>query len=203
MSKRIDITKDRVFFTADTHFHHIGILGHTNRPFADVEEMNATLIANWNAKVSDGDLVFHLGDFLLYKNKLKDYEDLLVQLNGRIILIRGNHDWDNAPNQKVWGLFHECYDYLDLSVKESEEGKYTRRVTLSHYPLLTWRGRWTGGFSFHGHSHHATPLNPLYCQSCGAEATPVCRRADVGVDCWGYAPVSYETLRDMLLTVPF
>lgn len=31
----------------------------------DVEEMNEKLIENWNRVVSEGDTVFHLGDFAL------------------------------------------------------------------------------------------------------------------------------------------
>lgn len=203
MGKRIDATRERIWFTGDTHFHHIGILGHTNRPFADVGEMNAAMIKNWNDRVGPDDTIFHLGDFLLYRNKLKDWSDLVSQLNGKIILIRGNHDHANAPNTKVWDLFHECHDYLDLSIREVEGGGYTRRVVLCHYPITTWNGRWQGSFMLHGHSHGGIPTEAVHCGACNEVVFPNCRRVDVGVDCWGYAPVAYETLRDYMLTIPF
>jgi len=39
-----------------------------NRPFAGIDEMNGTLIANWNSAVSDADEVYILGDFMYRGN---------------------------------------------------------------------------------------------------------------------------------------
>ena len=55
----------KVFFTSDTHFNHTNILKFCDRPFKNVEEMNETMIANWNCIVGMDDDVFHLGDFFL------------------------------------------------------------------------------------------------------------------------------------------
>jgi hypothetical protein len=52
-----------IYFTADTHFNHANIISFCQRPFASVAEMNEALIAKWNARVGEGDLVYHLGDF--------------------------------------------------------------------------------------------------------------------------------------------
>lgn len=43
------------FFTSDTHFNHANIIRFCNRPFNDVEQMNETLIANWNRVVQPED----------------------------------------------------------------------------------------------------------------------------------------------------
>lgn len=51
------------WFIADTHFSHFNIIRYTGRPFSNVEEMDQTLIRNWNSLVEDEDLVFFLGDF--------------------------------------------------------------------------------------------------------------------------------------------
>jgi calcineurin-like phosphoesterase family protein len=58
------------------------------RPFDSVEEMDETMVANWNAVVGPRDTVYHLGDVVIPRASLK----ILDRLNGRKILVRGNHD---------------------------------------------------------------------------------------------------------------
>ena len=53
----------KYFFTSDTHFGHSNIIKFCNRPFKNAEEMDRVLIENWNNKVPEDGLVFHLGDF--------------------------------------------------------------------------------------------------------------------------------------------
>lgn len=73
-----------LFFTADTHFGHERTLQLSKRPFSSVVDMDMQIIANWNNVVSDGDTVYHLGDFGLY--------DHITGLNGNIIFLPGNYD---------------------------------------------------------------------------------------------------------------
>ena len=56
-----------IYLTSDLHFNHVNILKYepVNRPFETLEEMNETLIANWNAKVSAKDTVYVLGDLAM------------------------------------------------------------------------------------------------------------------------------------------
>lgn len=79
------------FFTlSDTHFGHAKIIDYCNRPFSSVEEMDEAMIKNWNETVSNNDTVLHLGDFGLGN---KEYiASIVKRLNGKKILILGNHD---------------------------------------------------------------------------------------------------------------
>jgi len=53
--------------------------------------MDRKLIENWNNKVPTDGLVFHLGDFGW--GGYQEYKKIREQLNGKIILIKGNHKY--------------------------------------------------------------------------------------------------------------
>ncbi len=50
------------YFTSDLHFGHENIIRFSNRPFSSAEEMNRTLIDNWDSRVTDRDDIYILGD---------------------------------------------------------------------------------------------------------------------------------------------
>lgn len=104
-----------IFVVSDTHFGHENILRFTNedgskvRTFSSVEEMNETMVQNWNKVVSDSDIVYHLGD--VYFGKGWQHLD---RLKGRKRLILGNHDNAKCEHivrnfQKIlmWRMFPE------------------------------------------------------------------------------------------------
>ena len=133
------------FVISDTHF------GHTNswekfkladgsplRPFSSNEEMDETMIERWNAKVKPGDTVYHLGDVVINKKSLH----LVSRLNGRKILIRGNHDIFKDEEYREVG-----FEQL-LGVRV-----FVDQFILSHIPLhpdcVTDRFK----VNVHGHLH--------------------------------------------------
>ncbi len=87
------------FVTSDMHFGHENILKYCNRPFKDVNDMNNQMIKNWNERIKPDDSVYHLGDWCFHggieggKSKSSYWEE---QLNGKIIHIKGNHDYNNG-----------------------------------------------------------------------------------------------------------
>ncbi|MBP1182967.1 metallophosphoesterase family protein [Methylobacterium sp. PvR107] len=167
-----------VFFTADTHFGHAGILHACKRPFASIQEHDSLLIEAWNATVAPGDTVYHLGDFAL--GPAEAAEKVFRRLNGRKCLIAGNHDRRNR--KLAWAEQHE-------GIREvSVEGKH---LVLCHYPMRSWPRAFRGSLHLYGHTHGKLPGTT---QSC-----------DVGVDVWGYRPVSLAAVVDAMAlsdTVP-
>lgn len=79
-----------IWLTADSHFTHKNIIKYESRPYLNTKEMDESLIESWNSFIKKDDLVFHLGD-LFFGNKEKQFE-ISQRLNGRKILILGNHD---------------------------------------------------------------------------------------------------------------
>ena len=83
-----------IFFISDTHFGHANILnfkdknGKPVRPYSSVEEMDESLIKNWNSIVKTQDKIYHLGDVAIPRKGL----ECLARCNGDKVLVRGNHD---------------------------------------------------------------------------------------------------------------
>lgn len=94
-----------IYFIADTHFGESNIMSYENRPFKSVEDMNNTMITNWNALVKDEDKVYVLGDFGA------DGQEAVVlnQLKGIKYLVKGNHDIQSNDYYRKAG-FQEVYD---------------------------------------------------------------------------------------------
>lgn len=87
--QKFEFSAKNTFFTSDSHWNHSRIIELCKRPFKDVEEMNNSLIENWNKVVPKDGTVFHLGDFAFGGSSI--WNDILDQLNGKIYLILGNH----------------------------------------------------------------------------------------------------------------
>lgn len=52
----------KIFFSSDLHFGHQNIIKYCSRPWKTAAEMDEALIANWNNTVTEGDIVYILGD---------------------------------------------------------------------------------------------------------------------------------------------
>jgi calcineurin-like phosphoesterase family protein len=122
-----------IFFTSDTHFGHENIIKFCNRPFASLEEMDDALVNNWNGVVPEDGLVFHLGDFAW--GNCEAWEKYRSRLNGRIILIRGNHDFKNGPQTDHDAL--KLFEHVSQQMHIEIEG---RSVYLNHFPYLCYGG---------------------------------------------------------------
>lgn len=153
----------RTFFTADTHWGDHRPLNLDKRPFASVAEMDRALVANWNAVVAPGDVVWHLGDVA---RRLADVAALLARLHGVKHLLRGNND---APGIGAVPGWTSVADYAEPEV----DG---HRLVLCHYPFRSWNGQGRGVLDLHGHSHGR--LKPLPYQY------------DVGVDAREWRPIT-------------
>jgi calcineurin-like phosphoesterase family protein len=89
-TEKILVPVGRRFFTADHHFGHANILKHQpHRRFQDVEKMDEAIVDAWNSVVTNDDEVYCLGDMSF---KLEVLQRYLPYMDGRKILVFGNHD---------------------------------------------------------------------------------------------------------------
>ena len=152
----------KFFAIADLHFGHKNIIKYCNRPFADTDEMDRTLIKNWNETVSNNDTVLVLGDVGFGS---KEYiASLIKQLNGKKILIMGNHDNWSEQTYRDMG-FHTVSRFPIL---------WNDFYLLSHAPLIL--SETTPYFNLYGHVHDDSRYVDTASSKC------------VSVECIGYRP---------------
>ena len=174
---KLTLPPDKLYFTSDSHFFHDNIIKFCNRPFKDVTEMNEILIRNWNNEVPVDGHVFHLGDVSF--GTPEKTKEILDRLNGKIYLLRGNHEkpaLDNKCNKR----FEWIKDLFKLSVDLGD--KKIQKVILCHYPMLVWDESHRGSFMLYGHAHN----------NIKHEVNKDVHRFDVGVDAWEYKPISFK-----------
>ncbi len=53
-----------VYLISDLHLDHKNIIRYCDRYFSSVEEMNRTIIDNWNRVVKEGDFTHLVGDLV-------------------------------------------------------------------------------------------------------------------------------------------
>lgn len=140
--------------------------------------MNWALVKNWNDKVRPEDTVYHLGDVAFrFQEKFEAIQHILRSLNGKKILILGNHD---THIKRMGSMFDSHMPYIWHDVLQGPV-MLNPRVRMNHYPEWDAEFLNSGGWHLHGHEHNDNS-NRSY------------RMLDVGVDAQNYAPISYEEI---------
>lgn len=168
----------KYFFTADSHLNHFNIVKYCKRPFKTLEEMNTTIIRNWNSRVKPEDIVFHVGDFC-FKNSPGGKQgegvpmkasELESKLNGKIIHIRGNHDKNNSTKTIIESLII-YYGRKSINLVHNPE-----RINI-HCDI-----------NFVGHIHNNWEIKRIVKMEAFTDVI------NVGVDVWNFTPVTYEEI---------
>lgn len=163
----------KIYVIADTHFgNDDSIIRYENRPFRNSDEMKGKIISAWNQIVNPEDTVYHLGDFSSGLS-LEETKSIMQQLNGRKILIMGNHDRHLTLRQWLEAGFDEVYPMPVI---------YDGFYMLSHEPLyVNWASPYANIF---GHVHS----NPAY-----KDVSP--RSFCACVERCEYKPVDFEKIK--------
>lgn len=182
-----------IFFISDLHLGHKNVLKYDNRPFNDINEMQLSLIKNWNEVVGENDIVYYLGDLSFGNDSLTKW--FIHSINGQINFIIGNHD--KIKDIEKLGRFNNIYEYgteiyiKDDDNKASRNSNGYQQIILSHYPLLSWNRSHYGSWHLHGHSHgKIMQTMPEYYNR---------KVMDVGCNCINYKPISYDEIKKIMI----
>jgi len=169
------------FLISDTHFGHTNTWekftvedGSPLRPFTSTEEMDETMVENWNKTVRPQDTVYHLGDVVIARRHL----ETVKRLNGRKILIRGNHD------------IYKDKDYYGAGFEQIHGVRvFVDQFILSHIPLHPDCVSERFKLNVHGHLHGNrimlyNQVDPRYLSVC--------------VEQINYTPISFDDVMKML-----
>ena len=169
------------WFTADPHFDHKRIIELCKRPFANVDDMNKTIIDNYNKRVKPKDKLYILGDFgYADAGRIRELRRQIKCMN--IVFIFGNHDKVLKKDKQLCNdIFESTHDILDIKIV-NQEYPQGQEINLCHYPFMEWNHFFYGAWHLFGHVHGN--LSPL----------PGHLSCDVGVDCHNYEPIAFEEL---------
>jgi len=120
--------------------------------------MHSSVKDKWNAKVTNGDTVYILGD-LAMRGTQEDLIAFVSTLKGHKIMVKGNHD--DIKDLRYKQLFDEICDYKEIS--DTLDGKNVKLV-LCHYPILMWKDQHRGSILLYGHVHNS--IEEYYFKKC-------------------------------------
>lgn len=148
-----------VFFTSDTHFAVFDKDAFTRdyRPFKKVSKMNNTIIKIWNKQASKNDIIYHIGDFISYNLRDKEFKTsfaLVKKIKAQIILVMGNneervlqYEFDNNFDEyKKFMLELGFHDVIRGGLELELQG---HRLYLNHFPSKHKKGK----INLFGHIH--------------------------------------------------
>lgn len=136
----------KIYLTSDLHFNHDKDFIWKERGFNSVDEMNETIIKNWNSIITNEDTVYILGDIMLGAD-LQAGLRLINKLKGQKYLAIGNHDTDARIKAYKANPFFK-------DIQMGYRIKYKKKTCiLTHYPTVTANGDDTRTINFFGHTH--------------------------------------------------
>jgi calcineurin-like phosphoesterase family protein len=167
-----------IFLASDYHFGHESMMKFTRsdnvtplRSFKDATHMNEYMVMQHNRVVQPNDKIYMLGDLAMKKSFLP----ILHRMNGEKILIRGNHDIENASEYLKY--------FKDVRSTHQLDGMLLSHIPIHPESLSRWK------VNVHGHLHANVVLkegtnhpDPRYVSVCMEQLDD-------------YTPISLEDLK--------
>lgn len=123
-----------IWVTTDWHINHKNIIKFENRP----ENFKELIIQNIQNKISDNDLIIHLGDVIF--GQASELKEIMESLPGYYILTTGNHDRHGNEWFRNHGFDYVCKNFEFKDILFSHKPR-----DLKDWPNLK--------YNIHGHFH--------------------------------------------------
>lgn len=197
------------FFTSDTHYGHANIILYSGRPFlqtgdtfydetekrekwtssmtkrAATRRHDAKLIANSNELVTDKDDIYHCGDFNF--GTTANIIEILRKLKFRnFYFVWGNHDQAMSQFKDIIHYYDDLKYRVHFLGDMPEIEIEGQPIILTHYAMRVWNKSHRGVWNLYGHSHGSLSDDPHSLSF------------DVGVDCHGYYPISFDRVKEIM-----
>lgn len=181
-------------FYSDPHFGHSNIIKYCSRPFSDIEQMTIELVKRYNYLISEDDLVVWVGDCTLgppslVRDRLKN---IIPYMNGKKILVRGNHDNSAAYYTDIG--FQFVVDELNVHIADTP-------CKICHFPYVTTQTNEISNLFtsrrpkiehqdqilIHGHTHSTIKSSN--------------RSINVSVEAWDYYPAQISEIKSLIQSI--
>lgn len=167
------------YVISDHHFDHENIIEYCDRPYENVNQMNKEMKKTWNKQITNNDepdsqdTVIYGGDVAM-TNEQEDSAKHLDDLNGRKMVILGNHD-DSIDADRF------PYPCVEHTIVQNQG----YRFWYTHNPedVPSYWNQWI----LHGHVHNNEPFI-RYDQ----------KKINVSVECLDYKPISLKNIVEIL-----
>ena len=113
-------------------------------------------------------------------------------MNGVKFLTEGNHDRSIAGNWEK--ISHGWFNIL-ITDPEIKDGQ---RITVCHYPMLSWYQSHKGAWQLYGHVHGQLTNKSLADDGFDIRKAVTPRQLDIGVDSHNFTPISYQEVKTII-----
>jgi len=161
-----------IFLLSDDHYFHANIIRYCNRPWKDVNEMNVEMERRHNFVITPDDIWICVGDLTAGVGDRKNELAMLIKrLNGKKVLVRGNHD-------------HQKDDfYLNSGFTRVVDHLFYAGVLFSHVPgvlgvehphpmaqiTIDYQKKYNPVLTIHGHEHRTGTPEHVNHFNCAAD----------------------------------
>lgn len=169
------------WISSDWHLGHQRIMNILRPEFNDIKVMNETILFNMFENVRPGDQFYFLGD-LIFTNYswIETILNLIKDKRIHFHFILGNHD-KKIP-KKFLNEFASVNHMKNIKIND-------QKITLSHYPMISWNCSHWGAWQLYGHHHR---------QEHAGDIPELGKQLNVNCEFHNFKPWNFEEIKEIM-----